>query len=196
MSVNVKNMAGDVINIEIFQEYKIFNLKNELYKRNFIENHLPAERIVLFLNDVNDKEAKDTDFVRENDYFYLFIKDVPTYLILEFVKNYKSEYFKLLDKDFNVVKICGYNDYYKPNIENIHVNILHLKINKKGYQKIRRDLYLFDLVVDSKEDSKEDNKQNDYEGFSNEEVLFLFIKKFVGVNFDVLKKKPFYHLKK
>jgi hypothetical protein len=229
MSVSVQNMAGDIINIDIFDRYRIFQLKNELCERGFVKDlttdlsefktdeygnihdvyiedctYLSKEkkdkkeksRIVLFLN---GEEAENEYFVKEGCHYYLFIKDKSvkeSYRALVFKKDSHGGLFLFYEynnrKEINQYNIKVYNNWNKWESEwewnyksqvTYNDNLL-VKINKKGYRKMRGELC--DFKVNSPHDYdmsiEEINNFKDYyyERLTDEEVLNNFVNIFIG----------------
>jgi len=210
--VYVKLLSGDIQSIEAFDGYRVSHLKNELVDLEFINitDYYDLNRIMVLNEDYEPMADRDT--VSMGEIYNIFIKDKPLYLTLKFngvfnlyegniVNSIFSEGKAYGARSDKLVSACGYkcDRNMEEKMSDIYIDTLYVeKLYKKGYRKIRSDLYYEEVTKNMDEDDldeytsykevnedAEDVKDNeeiihtDKKDDSDEDVLEEFIEIFI-----------------
>ena len=165
--VYVKLLSGDIQSIEAFDGYRISHLKNELVELEFINitDYYDLHRIMVLNGDYEPMADRDT--VSMGEIYNIFIKDKPVYLTLKFngvfnlyegniVNSIFSEGKACGARSDKLVSVCGYkcDRNMEEKMSDIYIDTLYVeKLYKKGYKKIRSDLYYEEVTKNMDEDN-------------------------------------------
>jgi hypothetical protein len=136
----------------------------------------------------------DRDTISMGEIYNIFVKDKPVYLTLKF-----NGVFNLYEGN-KLVSVCGYkcDRNMEEKMSDIYIDTLYVeKLYKKGYRKIRSDLYYEEVTKqDMNEDVNElyisEDSDDSDEGVL-EEFIEIFIKNFCrGINNIVFCDKLLY----
>jgi|Laugresu1bdmlbsd_1035121.scaffolds.fasta_scaffold02877_2 hypothetical protein len=174
----VKLLSGDVKELQVFDGYKVSQMKNELIENTFFSISDP--NLLMIFNEEN-KELEDRDVVYFGNIYNLFIKEKPVNFTIKFKKDFTGGNFSLYNEN-GFVSLCGYDHNLNliTDFENIYIDSLFLEgFYNKAYKKIRNELWRTNSHIDSDDDENYENEYTDYYNMSNEEVLEKFIDFFV-----------------
>lgn len=151
--VYVKLLSGDIQSIEAFDGYRISHLKNELVDLEFINiTDYDLNRIMVLNGDYEPMVDRDT--VSMGEIYNIFIKDKPLYLTLKFNGVFNLYEGNIVNSRDKLVSACGYKcDKNMEKMSDIYIDTLYVeKLYKKGYRKIRSDLYYEEVTKNMDED--------------------------------------------
>jgi hypothetical protein len=182
----VKLLSGDVHSIDVFEGYRISQLKNELIDINFVDisDYPDLNRIIVL--DEESGPMSDRDTINTGKIYNIFIKHKPVYITLKFTKNrINGGIFSLHDEKGQFISVCGYNCEKDMEImSDVYIDTLYVDpLYTKPCKKIRNDLWFSDDYNTNwnknEEKESDQNEPTDYYKLSNHKVLEIFIERFV-----------------
>ncbi len=190
MTVSVYMMSGNIISVDIFDGFRIRNLRNEVYlslreSDNRIENIAlgitDSDRFVFSKIGNDNEETDDYDFVEDGDAFRVFVKpieDIPSQRVrlslghngVICLRNYEGFLIKYygwnledrIDEFLDTERVVG-----MPNRR----FILEVDIDEDGYEIMRRD------IRESADENDDDLDDLD----SNERTFDIFFDRFMRI---------------
>jgi hypothetical protein len=187
-------MSGQIISIDIFDGFRVRNLRNEVHLslrnlRNLRndDNIIKDSERLLFSKFGDDEEIKDYDFVKDGDSFRVFVKpieSIPSYRLrltldngIICLRNYEGiliQYYgwevgdrinEFLDTE-RVTSMPCRNSY-----ENI---ILEVDIKEDGYEVMKND-----ITLSIEDDTEYEDDLND-----NKKIFDIFFERFLRLDVD------------
>lgn len=179
MSVTVQMMTGTIHSFNIFEGYRIRNLRYELYivLRNEDTSFTDSERIV-FSNREYEQIDDDMEYVKDGDHYYIFVREEapPPRVRLTLGDN---GVMCLRNEAGRLIRYCGWDVEYRlddfldddPVAGMPDQAVIEVDISDEAYDVMREDIR-WTIIEDDDED--DDNLEND-------RVLEIFCERFVGV---------------
>jgi hypothetical protein len=187
----VKLLSGDVKIIQVFEGYRICQMKQELIEEKFVRVSDPD---LIFVFNENEEKMEDRDMINFGEIYNVFINNTPIDLTLRFFKDSNGGSFSL-HNNLGLISFCGYDHDLKNLIfctsltsseeykefKNIIIDRLFVQgLYKKAYMKIRSDLYNTNFIYDEdKDDFKDEGKYIDYCKMTDEDVFNKFVDIFI-----------------
>ena len=193
MSVTVQLMSGTIYSFDIFDGYRIRNLRYELYTvlRNEDRSFRDSERIVFthtvdreYENDREYEQTDDMDFIEDGDHYYAFVREEEERLRVRLTLG-ENGVMCLRHQNGQLIRYCGWevNDRvddliddieYIPIEQVINDAVIEVNIEDDAYDVMRRDIR--SMVADEDDDDEilEDLDDDD-------RVLEIFCQRFVGI---------------
>lgn len=192
MSVSVHMMSGDVISVDIFEGFRVRNLRNEVYvsmreKRECKEDIDNSDRL-LFSKMGDDEEVDDYDFVNDGDIFRVFVKpieDIPAYRLRLYLNH--NGIICLRNNEGFLIQYYGWEveDRLDEFLDTERVVvmpkgkiILEVDITEDGYDVMRRDIV--SSLDHNRESDRGDLNYGDLD--SNERTFDIFFDRFMRLD--------------
>ena len=173
MSTTFQLMSGEIHSVEIFDGYRIRNLRHEVYTILRKEDpSLESERI-FFSDNVDDYDSiDDYDYVSDGDHYYVFIKDKDPIPRLRLTL--EDNILCLRNEEGQLVRYCGWEpvNINEPQVEEPEEAVLEVDIPEEAYDVMRGDIR--SAVADEDGDDSDLDELDD-----NARVFDIFYERFV-----------------
>lgn len=184
MSVTVQMMAGTIHSFNIFEGYRIRNLRYELYivLRNEDTSFTDSDRIV-FSNREYEQIDDDMEYVEDGNHYYIFVREeAPPPLVRLTLGD--NGLMCLRNESGRLIRYCGWDVEDRLDDEPVagmpDQAVIEADISDEAYNVMREDIRW--TIVEDEDD--EDNLEND-------RVLEIFCERFVGVpSFEIVILSP------
>ena len=185
MSVTVQLMSGAIYSFDIFDGYRIRNLRYELYTllRNEDRSFRDSERIVFTHRvDREYEQTDDMDYVENGDHYYAFVREEEERLRVRLTLG-ENGVMCLRHQNGQLIRYCGWevddrvDDIpieYIPIEEIIDEAVIEVNIEDDAYDVMRQDIR---SMVE--EDDDDDEILDDLD--DDERVLEIFCQRFVEI---------------
>lgn len=178
MSVTVQLMSGKIYSFDIFDGYRIRNLRYEVYTviRNEDRSFTDSERIVF--SNKEYEHPDDMDYVNDGDHYYIFVKEEDEIPRIRLTLG-ENGVMCLRHQNGQLIRYYGWNVSDMSDVSDvsdIKEAILEVDIEdiEDAYNVMRQDIR-FEV------DDGDDYDDEILEDLDNDRIIEMFCERFVGI---------------